>query len=198
MAKAWRQTVRWLVADVPRQIELGVRRRQNSLGAPAELRVAVRDPEYKPMDNASVSLLVTAPDGSDRELRPEPSSGEAGTYLVSYVPRQPGAYRAKAIVTAADGSDVGSHEVGWTSDPASEEFRRLQPDLALLQRIAEQTGGQLVAAERLEQFIVDLPNRKMPITDPWISPLWHRPLVFLLAIVCLTAEWGLRRFKGLP
>jgi hypothetical protein len=28
--------------------------------------------------------------------------------------------------------------------------------------------------------------------------VWHQPWVFLLAILCLTAEWGLRRWKGLP
>ena len=35
------------------------------------------------------------------------------------------------------------------------------------------------------------------ITEPWTSPLWHRPLFFLFAIACLTAEWGLRRVNGL-
>jgi hypothetical protein len=198
LAKAWRQTLRWLVADLPARIEFEVRRRPGSSGGPVELRIEVRDPEHKPMDNASVDLRVIAPDGNELDLRAEASSDRAGTYVATYVPRQPGDYRARAVVAGADGSEVGQQEAGWVAQPAAEEFRRLAPDLALLARIAGESGGDVVPADRLEPFVADLPNRKIPVTDPWIFPLWHQPLVFLLAIACLTAEWGLRRLKGLP
>ncbi|MHC4406181.1 MAG: glutamine amidotransferase [Planctomycetota bacterium] len=198
LAKAWRQTVRWLVADVPRQVELDADRKQQSPGSPVELRVAVADPEYQPMDNASITLTVTAPDGKETELRAEPASDRAGTYVATYVPRVAGAFRADASVTAADGSEVGHDEAGWAAQPAADEFRRLAPDLALLERIARETDGEIVPIDRLDQFVSDLPNRKIPVTQPWIDPFWHKPLIFLLAVLCLTAEWGLRRFKGLP
>jgi hypothetical protein len=55
----------------------------------------------------------------------------------------------------------------------------------------------LVESKDLESFVASLPSRKAPITEPWTSPLWHHPLYFLIAIVCLTAEWGLRRINGL-
>ena len=50
----------------------------------------------------------------------------------------------------------------------------------------------------LEQFVADLPNRRIPVTEPWIYPLWHQLWVFLFAACCLIGEWGLRRWKGLP
>ncbi|NQT11300.1 MAG: hypothetical protein HQ582_01035, partial [Planctomycetes bacterium] len=143
-AKAWRQTVRWLVADVPSRIELEVRRKQGPFGVPVELRVEVRDPEHKPMDNARIDLTVTTPDGEEHRLHPEPGNDRPGTHLATYVARRPGAYRAKAVVTAPDGSEIGQKESGWTAQLAAEEFRRLAPDLALLQRIADRTGGQVV------------------------------------------------------
>ncbi|MFH1921795.1 MAG: glutamine amidotransferase [Planctomycetota bacterium] len=198
LAKAWRQTVRWLVADVPGRIEMEVRRPQADFGNPVELRIDVRDPEHQPMDNASVDLTVTKPDGNEIDLRAEPGTDRAGSYMATYVPRQPGDYLAKVVVSGADGSEVGEKETGWTAQPAAEEFRRLAPDLALLQRMAEESGGDVVPVDRLGPFVADLPNRKVPVADPWIYPLWHQPLVFLLAIACLAAEWGLRRFKGLP
>ena len=197
-SKAWRQTIRWLVADVPRRVAIEVGRSQDDLGAPIELNIEVRDPEFKPLDNATVTLTVTAPDGTERQLRPDTSSARAGVYTATYVPRQPGVYRAKAVVTAPDGSHVDSREAGWTSDPAAEEFRQLAPDVDLLEQIAKESGGELIDVNRIDQFVADLPNRKMPVTDPWIYPLWHQPLVFLLAVLLLAAEWGLRRFKGLP
>jgi hypothetical protein len=198
LAKAWRQTVRWLVADVPRPVELDVRRRQHDTGELVELRVEVRDPEYQPMDNASVDLRITGPDGHEVQLRPQPGSDQAGTYLASYVPRKPGAYRVKAVVTAPDGSDVGQREAPLIAQPEAREFQQLAPNLALLEQLAEKTGGEVVPPGRLEEFVAALPNRKIPVTDPCIDPLWHQPLVFLLAIAFLTAEWGLRRMKGLP
>jgi len=49
-----------------------------------------------------------------------------------------------------------------------------------------------------ESFAATLPTRHADITEPYIRPIWHTPWVFALAILCLTAEWGLRRWKGLP
>ena len=203
LAKAWRQTVRWLVAEVPQRIELDVRRMPGGApspvwGRPVELRVRACDPQYQPMDNAGVELTVSAPDGKRLKLTAEADDDRPGTYVATYAPRQPGAYRAKVLVSAPDGSSIGEKEVGWTAEPAAEEFRRLTPDLELLQRIAKETGGEVVAANHLERFVADLPNRKIPITEPWVYPLWHHPLVLLLAVAFLTAEWGLRRWKGLP
>ncbi len=198
LAKAWRQMARWLVADVPGRIELNARREHEKPGSPVQLAVEVRGAEYEPMDNASVELAVTSPDGKEHRLRAEASDEKAGLYVARYLPRQPGAYRVRAAVTAADGSTVGQKEAGWTAEPAVEEFRRLTPDRTLLRQIAEQTGGEMVAPNRLEQFVADLPNKRIPITEPWIYPLWHEPLIFLLAMGCLIAEWGLRRWNGLP
>jgi hypothetical protein len=101
-------------------------------------------------------------------------------------------------VADADGADVGKMQAGWTSDPAAEEFRQLKPNRALLDRIAKSTGGQSVAADELESFVATLPTRHAEITEPFIRPFWHQAWIMLLAMLCLTAEWGLRRWRGLP
>jgi hypothetical protein len=51
--------------------------------------------------------------------------------------------------------------------------------------------------DRLDSFVASLPARKAPITEQWTSPLWHTPFYFLIAVACLSAEWGLRRVNGL-
>ena len=68
---------------------------------------------------------------------------------------------------------------------------------ALLESIAKQTGGEVIAADQLDGFAAGLPNRKAPITESWSYPLWHQPAVFLFALACFVAEWGLRRSKGM-
>jgi hypothetical protein len=201
LEKSWRQTIRWLVGDVPQRVEIEADRgdAEDVLGAPVTLLVTARDKSYAPLENATVLVRVSGgPHADPLELTAEPSDRKAGVYEATYVPRQPGAYRAHAVVKAADGSDVGEVDTGWTSEPAANEFRELRPNRELLENIAQRTGGEMVPAEELDSFVETLPTRAAEITEPYVVPLWHRPGVFLLAIACLVGEWGLRRLKGLP
>jgi hypothetical protein len=209
LPKAWRQTVRWLVADVPKRVEVTPVTAASDAGGDAAtdggadaaavtLRVQVRDPAYAPLDNATVKVRVTGPDGKTVDLTGEPSDRERGVYAATYVPRIAGAYRAAVTATAADGSDVSAAQTGWTSDPAADEFATLPPNVTLLERLARETGGQLVDKGSIDSFIAALPTRHAEITEPYVQPVWHSPWVFLVAIACLAGEWGLRRWRGLP
>jgi uncharacterized membrane protein len=195
--RSWRQTVRWLVADVPGRVDISARPKADSTATAVELRVQVRDAEYRPLDNAKVALRITLPGGETLTLDAEPDGREAGTYAATYVTKQPGAYRFRATATAPDGAAVGEREAGWAAQPAADEFARLEPDREFLGTIAAKTRGEVVDGDRLPGFVASLAARDAPITEPWISPLWHQPLYFLVAIACLAAEWGLRRVNGL-
>jgi uncharacterized membrane protein len=197
LEKAWRQTVRWLVADVPKPVEVETRAKVGS-GLPArEMIVRVRDKKYLPLDNATVSLAITTPEGKELTITAESSSTAAGEYRAQFVPREAGAYRAKVTVTAPDGSDVGSRETGWSVEPETEEFRELSGNRALLEQLAKESGGEVLSLDGLNRFVRSLPNRKIPHVETWSYPLWHQWSVLTLALGCLIGEWGLRRWKGL-
>lgn len=198
LEKSWRQTVRWLVADVPGRIEVEVRRLTGEQAPLVELAIGVRDASFRPLDNASVRVQVKAPDGRETQLTAQSSDKQAGIYLAAFAPRIPGPYRAHVAATAADGSSAGECAAGWCADPAVEEFQTLEPNRAALQRLAEKTGGQVLSAGDLAAFARGLPAGKVPVTEPWVYPLWHQWPVLLLAIACLVGEWGIRRWKGLP
>ena len=197
LEKSWRQTVRWLVADVPRRVEVDVRPQDDSEIGEVTVDVRVRDAEYLPLDNAQVAIEVTTPDGKKLSLDAEPIDDEAGAYRASHVPRLPGSYRAMIDVKAPDGTPVGQREAGWVAQPAADEFKTLQPNRAALEEIAAKTGGEVITTENLDQFVAGLPDRKVPITEPWIRPAWHHPLFYMAILGCLVGEWGLRRWKGL-
>jgi uncharacterized membrane protein len=197
LERSWRQTVRWLVGDVPGRIEVSARAKPDSSAPAIELAVRVRDAEYRALDNAKVALKITLPGGDNLTLDAEPDARDAGMYSATYVPKRQGAYRVLATVTAPDGSNVGTREAGWAAQPAADEFARLKPDLEFLKTIASKTHGEVVDGEALASFVSSLSSRSAPITEPWTSPLWHHPLYFLIAIICLAAEWGLRRINGL-
>jgi uncharacterized membrane protein len=210
LAKSWRQLVRWLVSDVPARVTVESR----STDDPTQVRLIVRarDEGFKPLDNAVARLTIRPvllqPHSGDSssasaetralELAADPSATEPGRYEATYVVRETGAYCVDAVVTQPDGQVVGRAEAGWTADPAVDEFRSLKPNRALLEAIAQRTGGEIVALEDLRSFVRRLPARGAPITETATQPLWHEPAVFLFALGCFITDWSLRRWKGLP
>jgi uncharacterized membrane protein len=198
LEKSWRQTVRWLVADVPKRVDVETRRTRGPGLAAMEIVVRARDEQFAPLDNAGVAITVYTPDKREIEITAESSDRTAGEYRATFAPRVAGAYRAYIEVTAADGSEVGHREAGWAVEPETEEFRKLTGNRALLERIATDSGGEVIEPNRLSAFVSSLPNRKIPIEENWTYPLWHQWSVLGIAIGCLVGEWGLRRWKGLP
>lgn len=208
MDKAWRQILRWLVADVPDRVELTVEPQPDDASGAVRLQVRVRDAQFQPLDNAAVTLAIepvnftnspAASAGTNIvRLQAEPSLKDPGVYETTFIPRGTGGYRASAVVTNSVGAEVGRAEAGWSTDLAAEEFRSLVPNAALLENIAKKTGGELVAEKDLDAFVAKLPTLKSPVMEPWAQPLWHTPLMFAFALVFLVAEWGLRRTGGMP
>jgi uncharacterized membrane protein len=213
LAKSWRQLVRWLVSDVPANISVSAE--PGVGGDPAEVRLTVKahDAKFKPLDDATVQLTVRPvrttlsadesgmagkADTNFVQLIAELSADHPGTYEATYIARETGAYSVEAVVTQPDGMVAGRSAAGWTSDPAAVEFRALKPNRALLESIAKRTGGEVVTLADLDNFVRNLPGRRAPITETWSQPLWHKPAVFLLVLACFVAEWGIRRWKGLP
>ena len=205
MEKGWRQLARWLVADVPNQVELTVEPGADGDSRAVNLQVRALDPKFQPLDDATVLIEVQPAPGlgtnsSERPilLRAEPSSKEPGVYEAAYVARDTGGYLARASVTNSVGLAVGRVEAGWSTDLAAEEFRSLQPNIGLLEDLARRTGGELVSADNLADFARRLPGRTAPVMEAWTTPAWHTPAVFGFALACFVAEWGLRRWKGMP
>jgi hypothetical protein len=198
LATAWRQTVRWLVADVPQPVEAEIRRASDQSEKPFSLIVTAHDKTFEPLENATVLVSIKTPENRQIELAADASGQRAGVYEATFLPPGPGHYRAQVKVTAPDGSDVGDREIGWVSQPALAEFGKLEPNRRLLEDLAAASGGEMVSADRLDRFVRSLPRRRVPVVEPWIYPLWHRWTVFVFAVMCFVGEWGWRRWRGLP
>ena len=200
LAKGWRQLARWLTTDVPEQVKLEAVS-TNSGGAEAiNLRVRAKDRAFQPIDNAVVTIAVESVGSNDTnrvQLTAEAAPNEAGVFETTFVPRQTGGYRAEATVVDSGGQLLGHSSAGWASEPLADEFRSLQPNRALLENIARQTGGELITPEKLNSFVSSLKTKRAPIQETVSTPIWDKPLVFLFALGCFLAEWGLRRMRGL-
>ncbi len=194
--QAWRQMIRWMIADVPKpiQMQLGESRGSSKV---ANLIVQVKGTDFKAVDNAVVKLSITSPSGKTIVADAEPSAKAAGQYEGIYVTEEEGVYSAAAEVTAPDGSRIGSSQLGWIYQPSASEFQALGENKNSLQTIADETGGTIVNWSDLDSFVSNVPSTRVPVTETKIYPLWHQSWVLLSALACICIEWGLRRRYGM-
>jgi gamma-glutamyltranspeptidase len=66
-----------------------------------------------------------------------------------------------------------------------------------LRRIAEETGGRFYEASFTESLADDMRYTGRGVTTVEEHDLWHMPIVMMLLVVLLCAEWGYRRAVGL-
>ena len=187
--KSWRQTVRWLVSDVPGRVEVETRREIGHAVPTVQISVRARDKQFELLDNASVTLRVETPDKRLIELIVEAGDAASGRYEATFAARA-GSQPGTVSVTAPDGSEVGRRETGWSVEPQTEEFRTLSVNRALLDKIAQETEGEVISPDGLDEFVAGLPNRKIPIVETKPFELWHRWEVLFAAMSCFVVECG--------
>lgn len=222
LPKAWRQTLRWLVADVPQRVDVELQAADDIAPEAVQVHVRVVDDEFQPLDNARVRVRVTGPvklseknsesvgspaSGSGNEesdaadgivLNAETSLNEPGVYSAVFVPKEAGAWTIDADAVSSDGKKLSADRAGWVYEPEVQEFQQTGINDELLMGLAELTDGAVVPAADLDRFVTNLQSKPMPIVEAWTMPLWNQPLVFLIILSCLIGEWGLRRSRGLP
>lgn len=197
IGQSWRQMVRWLIADVPKPIQMKLKDDAASSSKTAHILVDVKGTDFKAVDNAQVTVSIVSPSGKSSTAPAEGSSAVAGQYESTFVAEEEGVYTATTEVKALDGSAMGSSQLGWVYDPSAQEFQEIGDNTKVLESIASETGGNMVNWDDLDAFVSDLPSKKVPVSETRVFPLWHQSWVLLIAIFCICSEWGLRRRYGL-
>jgi hypothetical protein len=193
MDKAWRQLLRSMVVDVPDRIEARTVLANDQI----KIEARVRDAAFAPQDDASVQFKVQAP-GSAKPaiIVAEPSLNEAGLFDADYYPRDAGGYRVTAVVKDADGKSLAEKATGFALNPLAEEMATLAPNRAWMQRLADDTGGKLLALNDVAQLTNILAKLDTPVMDRQAHPVWHNGWWLAAMLVLLVGEWLLRRKGG--
>ena len=202
MEKFWRQLLRWLVADVPDRISIQTERKGDQATQTVILNVHARDENFEAMDNVNVSIEITQTDGQTIHLIAEPSLTQPGLYQATYIPRHTGGYHALTRITSEDNANLGQAQIGWALNLEAQEFQSIKTNLPLLERLANESTGQIVKLNELNKFVRTLPKRNAPVMQAWTKPIWDLPgilfLIFFIVLMCFLTEWFLRRWRGLP
>lgn len=196
-AQSWRQFTRWLVSDVPRRTDISARPGPDNDDSMV-LRIDAYDESFLPLENPTITVNVIDPRGNSLALDAKPIGEIPGAFTVAYYDDAPGQYHATAEVRSEDGELIGTPKTGWTRQIAGREFDTLGVNRPLLERIAKESGGQVIKESDLDLISRRLKSEKVPVMETWDYPLWHRGWVIALALGCLCGEWGIRRLRGLP
>ena len=213
--KFWRNVIRWLTENRDganrrlivetdkvlykpgQEIQVKARAYDEKLVETDRYRVAARlrpptETEPRPFGPTALNLVPQLAEKSYQGKLSVPHDGQAV--------ENPGTTIHKLLldVAAFDGEKIvttTTTEVQLIDDPA--EFRDPRPNPSLLGKLARATGGSVIQSPA---DLANLLGRHKDATVQTIvtrSPMWDTPLLWLVILGSLSAEWILRRMKGL-
>ncbi len=81
-------------------------------------------------------------------------------------------------------------------DPAREYFGS-EMQRNTLERIADETGGRFYTPSTVSTLPEDISFTESGTTVIEQRDLWDMPIIFMMLMVLISAEWGYRRLRGL-
>jgi uncharacterized membrane protein len=192
----WQQLLRWLVDDVPDRVVTNLETERAESAEPVRVITAVGDSTHIEVNDADVVARITDPLGGVREVRAEWTVERDGEYAFEVVPEHEGEYEIE-VVASRQGAPLGSDVTYLSVGPSEEEYFGAGRRTSLLQRIAEETGGQFYTPETVRSLADDISVTGAGVTLVEERDLWDMPALFLAMLLLMGAEWGYRRMRGL-
>ncbi|HUP03699.1 MAG TPA: glutamine amidotransferase [Bryobacteraceae bacterium] len=191
----WQQIFRYLVTDTPGPVTATTPKTTLSDDSRVPIRVEVRDKEFKPVTNASVTARILSPDGTSATVQLAPKPLEEGVYTADWSADQPGTYVAE-ILAGRESEALGSDVLTFRrEDGVAENFHTSQ-NRELLEKLSDQTGGRYYTASQASKLPDEISYSEAGITTRETRDLWDLPIVFMLLLGIRAAEWLLRRKWG--
>lgn len=191
----WRQLLRYLVSGAADQVMVSTDADAYDLLDEARLRIAVSDAGYAPLTDAQVETVVTTPSGTKMKVAAA-ATVHSGGYEASVPLTESGVYRVD-VSARKGGETLGRAETVFSVGELHREFYQAQQNVELLKRMAAETGGRyypLEDAERLPEEIAYIEGQN---SIRVAREIWDMPITFLLLVGLVSAEWLLRKKKGL-
>ena len=192
--------VRWLTQprDVKR-VQLVVSKPVYEGGETVEFEAQVLDPQFQPLEEAEVRVELRQLSGTPRtaaSLLLERRAGKPGEYTGGLPGVGPGEYAAEAVASRL-GAEVGRDTTQFTVETYSKEFADTRQDAGFLREIAARSGGRYAGPEAAADLARELPRSPQPVLLHSEIEVWDTLPLFLVFVLLLSAEWLLRRQRGL-
>jgi hypothetical protein len=198
--RVWRQLLRWLSVSALERVTIEFDREFYHVGDTVEVTATVRDINFQPDNNASVWVHLTGPEGELLDAAMEWDIDQDGVYRASFEVQSEGVFDLLVDVASAAGEADRSDTERMTAfvvTPSLREFTSAGRDTALLERIAEVSAGRYYNVGQTSSLVNDITYTPNAYSVEVQEDLWDTPLLLILLILLLCADWIARRFKGL-
>lgn len=192
----WRQLLRWLVSGVTDRVAVTSSLDRVERGAPVTITAEVSDSGYIRLNGAEVVANVTTPGGLEREVPMEWTVERDGEYRASFLAEEDGLYEVRVQAQQA-GVPLGSAESYVQAGDLQTEYFDAEMRASLLERIADETGGRFYTPATIGTLPEDVSFTESGTTVHEERDLWDMPVLFLMLVGLIAAEWGYRRQRGL-
>ena len=193
----WQRLLRWTVDGVPDRVMVSAAPDHVQKGEPITLNAQVMDPEYKGINDGRITARVTMPSGKVEEVPMEWTVKREGEYAAKFTPSEDGLYKVTVGGSDHEGRDVTRGSASVRVAPSDAEYFDAAMRVPLLQRVAEETEGRFYRAGDTAGLVDAITYSGKGITVTEDKELWDMPIVLILLLTLMGAEWLYRRGHGL-
>jgi len=195
-AMFWRRLVRWLVDDVPGQVNLMTAHDRVEPGEAVRFTAEVLDTAYVEVNDAHVEAHIKSPSGQTIDVPMEWTVEHDGEYGAVFNPDEPGLYEISVTATR-DQKELGKSIMHLRVSAGDAEYYDAAMRAPLLKRIAEETGGRFFTPANAASLPEAISYSGRGVTVVEELELWDMPALLLLLIALMGGEWAYRRARGL-
>jgi uncharacterized membrane protein len=192
----WRQLLRWLIDGVPGVVETHTLTERVEAGETVTLNAEVVDKAFVELNDAHVVAQVTTPSGGTLDVPMQWTGERNGQYRGTFVAAGQGMFGVK-VSAAREGQPIGEGVAHVRAAPGDAEYFDPTMHAARLRRIADETGGRFYTADKVAAMPEDVKYTGRGVTTTEERDLWHMPIVLVLLVGIICAEWGYRRAVGM-
>lgn len=192
----WKQMLRWLVDGVPEAVAAVTDKERVEIGESVRVVASVGDSTYIEVNDASVTATITSPTGMVEEVPVEWTVDRDGEYAVDFRPSEDGEYEVE-ITASRDGEVLGTDRTYLYTAPSDDEYFGAGRRTQTLRRISDETGGQFYEPDEVDRLPDDITVTGAGVTLVEELDLWDMPILFLILLGLMGAEWAFRRRRGL-
>ena len=198
LEKFFSNSVRWLVTrEDEKPVQVHPTKEIFSGSDPVEFTAQVYDENYKPVEDAEVSLSV-AQKGQSSQLTLTALGNGRFEGAFDQLPEGDYTYTARAM---AGGRQLSEERGSFSVGGLNVEFQETRANKLLLQQMAARTGGHTYEFNdmaRLPEDLAALPGfRPKDVRVASQIELWNRSWMLAAIVALFAAEWFLRKKYGM-
>ncbi|MGH7637458.1 MAG: hypothetical protein ACREOK_07380 [Gemmatimonadaceae bacterium] len=194
----WRNLLRWITSDTPDQLRVSTSIDRVRPGGNIVLRAEMADSAFVRRNDARLVARVFTPSGVVREVPMEWVVDRDGEYQANFASDELGVHTVRVTATAGrPGVPAVQDSTFFAVADLAAEFYGAEMRRPLLQRIADETGGKFYTPENMSRLPDDIALNRRGVTVMNQMDLWDMPVILVLLIGLLGAEWAYRRHRGL-